>query len=78
MTLNTEQLSRCIATLEKSLFLLEHATPDSLEFEIYRNAAVKGFELTLETAGKLLRKTLKTYFTIPKVVDDLIFNPSLM
>ena len=77
MTLNTEQLSKCIITLEKSLQLLNTVELSSVEYEIYRNATVKGFELTLETAGKLLRKKLKSYFTLPREVDDLIFKDVL-
>lgn len=77
MTLNTDQLSRCVLTLERSLQLLNTVEQNSLEYEIYRNATVKGFELTLETAGKLLRKKLKSYFTLPKEVDDLIFKDVL-
>lgn len=77
MTLSTEQLHKCVLTLEKSLQLLNQSDSDSLEYEIYRNATVKGFELTLETAGKLLRKKLKLYFTLPKEVDDLIFKDVL-
>lgn len=77
MTLNTEQLHKCILTLEKSLQLLNIAEPESLEYDIFRNATVKGFELTLETLGKLLRKKLKSYFTLPKEVDDLVFKDVL-
>jgi uncharacterized protein YutE (UPF0331/DUF86 family) len=41
---------------------------------IFRNAVVKGYELTLETAGKLLLKALKSYFANPKEVDRLVFK----
>jgi Nucleotidyltransferase substrate binding protein like len=77
MTLNTTQLTQCVNTLERSLELLGKANKESLEYEVFRNATIKGFELPLETTGKLLRKTLKTYFTIPKEVDDLIFKEVL-
>ena len=58
MSLNTEHLLRCIHTLESSLAMLDQAEGDSIEFEVYRNAVVKGFELVLETTGKLLLKVL--------------------
>lgn len=74
MTLNTEHLKRCIATLNQSLVLLKQSKPESLEYEIFRNAIVKGYELTLETAGKLLKKILKPYFASPKEVDQLVFK----
>ena len=74
MTLNTEQYAKCIQTLEMSLTLLKQAVSDSIEYEIYRNAVVKGFELALETGGKLLRKALKAYTGNPRDVDALTFE----
>jgi len=77
MALNTDHLLNCIRTLESSLQYLKNTSPDSLEYEIFRNAAVKGFELTLEASGKLLRKALKFYESNPKVVDELVFKDVL-
>lgn len=77
MTLNTDHFARCITTLESSLVLLNGADPRSIDYEIFRNAVVKGFELTLETAGKLLRKALKAYTGKPRDVDRLTFKDLL-
>jgi nucleotidyltransferase substrate binding protein (TIGR01987 family) len=77
MSLRTEHLARCIQTLEASLEALGKTPADSIEYEIYRNAAVKGFELTLETAGKLLRKAAKSYTGNPRAVDDLTYKEVL-
>lgn len=77
MPLNTDHLLRCIRTLESSLAMLRHAQPDSVEYEVFRNAVVKGFELTLETTGKLLRKALKAYGGNPKSVDELTYKDVL-
>src|SRR5690242_5386110 len=77
MNLNTTHLLRCIQTLESSLAMLQRSKPDSIEYEIYRNAVVKGFELTLETAGKLLRKALKTFTGAPRSVDTLVYKDVL-
>lgn len=77
MKLNTEHYVRCIKTLETSLILLERADPKSIDYEIFRNAVVKGFELTLETAGKLLRKALKAYTGQPREVDALTYKDLL-
>ena len=74
MTLNTEHLKRCIQTLKSSFEMLESTDKDSVEYEIFRNAVVKGFELTLETSSKILRKKLKPFFATPKDVDKLIFK----
>lgn len=38
---------------------------------------VKSFELALETAGKLLRKILKTYVAAPREIDVLVFKDVL-
>ncbi len=37
--------------------LLRQATPGSVEYDVYRNAIIKGSELALETGGKLLGKS---------------------
>lgn len=77
MNLNTDHYARCIRTIEVSLIQLEKTDPESIEFEIFRNAVVKGFELTLEIAGKLLRKALKLYTGRPRDVDALTYKDVL-
>lgn len=77
MNLNTDHLARCTRTLESSLALLDKAEPESIDYEVYRNAVVKGFELVLETSGKLLRKALKAYGGSPKAVDELFYKDVL-
>ncbi|MEA3239955.1 MAG: HI0074 family nucleotidyltransferase substrate-binding subunit [Pseudomonadota bacterium] len=74
MTLNFDNLARCIQTLDRSLYHLEHSGPDSEDYEMYRNAVIKGFELTLETSGKLLRKVLREYMANPNIVNSLVFK----
>jgi nucleotidyltransferase substrate binding protein (TIGR01987 family) len=69
MSLQTEHLARCVQTLEASLKFYKEAEAGSMLSEVYRNAVVKGFELTLETAGKLLRRALKSYGPSPRTVD---------
>lgn len=77
MNLNTDHYARCISTLETSLIHLNAADRESIDFEIFRNAVVKGFELTLETAGKLLRRALKAYTGRPREVDALTYKDVL-
>jgi len=74
MYISTAHLERSLQTLEASLNELRKAPPESIEFEIYRNAVIKGFELTLEVCGKLLRKALKAYGGSPKEVDRLAYK----
>lgn len=59
--LNAHHLRRCIETLSYSLTLYQQAREGEIQQEVYRNAIVKGFELTQEVAFKLLRKALKAY-----------------
>lgn len=61
MTLSTEHLQRRIATLESSLAFYLEAEPESIDQEVFRNAVVKGYELTQETSFKLLKRALKDF-----------------
>lgn len=72
--INTEYLERCIETLEKSYSMIKTAQEGSIEYEMYRNSLVKGFEMTLEQSGKLLKKRLVPYFPSKKHVDILTFK----
>ncbi len=74
MVLNFDNLGRSIQTLSRSLFHLENSEPDSEDYEVYRNAVIKGFELTLETSGKLLRKVLGEYMANPQAVNNLVLK----
>ena len=77
MKLDFDHLQRCSLTLERSLQSLAKAEAESIDYEVFRNAVIKSFELTLETAGKLLRKVLRQYVGSPKTVDALIFKDVL-
>lgn len=59
--LNVDQLLRCMKTLNSSLAFYQQAENGSIEQEVFRNAIVKSYELTQETAFKLLKKALKAY-----------------
>lgn len=72
-----DHLVRCLDTLEASLGMLNRARPESMDYEVFRNAVVKGFELTLDLSVKLLRKVLKEYTGRPGEVDALTFKDTL-
>lgn len=74
MALNTNHLKRCIETLQMANQRLSVAEPESIDYEMFRNALVKGFELTLETSGKLLRKALKPYGGSSREIDALTYK----
>lgn len=78
MALTVDQLLRTAATLEQALLALHKTPPDQgIVYDLYRNAAIKTFELSLETVGKLLRKALKAFGGSPRGVDALVFNDVL-
>ena len=63
MSLNADHLLRVVATLERSLMALKKAQDekDELGYDMFRNSAVKSFELAMETSGKLLRKAIEPW-----------------
>lgn len=69
MILNTDHLKRCIRTMQSSLIMYEEAEPESIDQEVFRNAIVKGYELTQETAFKLVKKALKDFGHGAKKLD---------
>ena len=74
MKIDTTFLERCIAALAKAHSLLLKSEIDSVEYDIFRSACIKEFEIILEQAGKLLRKAIKPYFHSPKEVDKMVFK----
>jgi nucleotidyltransferase substrate binding protein (TIGR01987 family) len=74
MTLDTAYYERCISTLEKAYTLLVGADAKHIEYDMYRSACIKEFEIILEQSGKLLRKILKPYFSSVKALDKLYFK----
>lgn len=72
--IDTSYLERCIRTLDKAYGLLQKTKPEEIEYDMYRSACVKEFEIILEQCGKLLRKCLKPYFHSSKAVDQLFFK----
>ena len=74
MDIDTRFYLRCINTLEHAYNLLMQSDPTDLDYDMYRSACVKEFELILEQSGKLLNKALKPYFHSSKSVDRLPFK----
>ena len=74
MSINTDYLEKCIETLEKAYTLIQKTEEGSIDYEMYRNSLVKGFEMTLEQGGKLLKKRLEPYFATKKSLDALTFK----
>lgn len=75
MSLSVQHLRHTADTLEQAIIHLQ-TTPaeNTVLYDLFRNACIKSFELSLETSGKLLRKLLKLYAGSPKEIDRLVFN----
>ena len=74
MILDTRYLERCISTLERALSLLHNVSEEEIDYDMYRSACVKEFEIILEQSGKLLKKVLRPYFSTSREVDQLVFK----
>jgi hypothetical protein len=72
--IDTSYLQKCVLALDRAYSQLQNYSEEEIEFEIYRSAIVKEFEIILEQSGKLLKKVLKPYFHSPKAVDRLYFK----
>ena len=74
MIIDTTFYTRCIRTLEEAHNLLAQHAPETIEYEMFRSASIKEFEIILEQSGRLLKKCLKPYFHTSKAVDALTFK----
>jgi nucleotidyltransferase substrate binding protein (TIGR01987 family) len=60
--------------LQRAYNLLSKYDKEEIEYEIYRSAVIKEFEIILEQSGKLLKKVLKPYLHTNRAVDKLMFK----
>jgi len=74
MRIDTAYYERCVNTLEKAHGLLLETDPEKIDYDMYRSACVKEFEIILEQSGKLMRKALKPYLHSSRSVDKLYFK----
>ena len=72
--IDTTYLNKCNLALERAYGRLLKYEESDIEYEIYRSAVIKEFEIILEQSGKLLKKALRPYFHSNKAVDKLIFK----
>jgi len=72
--LDTTYIKRCNLALQRAFEYLTKYDEDEIEYEMYRSAVIKEFEIVLEQSGKLLKKLLKPYLHTNKAVDKLNFK----
>lgn len=72
MQIETSYYERCIDTLERAHELLLKANSENIEYDMYRSACIKEFEIILEQSGKLLRKN--SISTHQRLLNDFILK----
>ncbi len=72
--LDLKHYYRCIDALERASQALTDVDRDSVEYELFRSAAVKEYELIVEQAGKLLRKALRPWLPSKRALDRLTYK----
>ena len=77
MRIKVTHLQRCLDTLEAALSSLHGETAGTVLYDVFRHAVIKGFELSLETSGNLLRRALKAYGGSPGNIDALVYKEVL-
>ncbi|MCL1078748.1 nucleotidyltransferase [Parashewanella spongiae] len=74
MPIDTRYLSKCIKTLFEAKKKLNELESTDIQYDIYRAACVKEFEIIIEQSGKLLKQALIPYFHSIKAVKTLSFK----
>ncbi len=74
MPIDIQFVARCIDSLDHAQQKLHQIKVSDIEYDIYRAACVKEFEIILEQIGKLLRKAISPYLPSDKAAKQLIFK----
>ena len=69
--INTDYLLRCIEALDRANKKIQNLDSSDYDYDIYRAACVKEFEIILELSGKLLKKVLRAFMATHKAADQL-------
>ena len=72
--INTDNLTRCVETLEAALGGLRGEEPGSQMYNVFRGACVNEFQVILELTASLLRRRLRPYFATVSQVNELTFG----
>ena len=72
--IQTTHARKCLATLSHALAALNKAEAVSLDYDVFRAACVKEFEIVLEQCGSLIKKSLRDYVSSPRQIGELNFK----
>ena len=76
-SIDTDNLTRCVQTLETALGGLERETPGSPMHNVFRGACQYEFQAILEITASLLRRRIRRYFATVNQVNELTFAGAL-
>lgn len=74
MHIDTTFLERCIEALSSALGKLNGQKEQDIDYDIYRSACIKEFEIIVEQAGKLTKKAIKPFMPSARAVDQLTYK----
>ncbi|MDR0869251.1 MAG: nucleotidyltransferase substrate binding protein [Planctomycetaceae bacterium] len=66
--------NRCIEILETAFSRFQTKKEPDIEYDVYRSACVKEFELIMEQSGRLLRKTIEPFLAGGAAANRLTFR----
>jgi Nucleotidyltransferase substrate binding protein like len=72
--IQTSHAKKCLATLAYALAALNKADAASQDYDVFRAACVKEFEIVLEQCGMLLKKSLYDFVAHPRLINELNFK----
>ena len=72
--LNIDYFSRCIKILDSAYQSIKQSGIKKIDYDIYRSACIKEFEIILEQCGHLLKKRLGEFVAVKKQLDKLNFK----
>ena len=70
-------MENCLDSVQRAYGGLLEKVAGSFEYDVYRSACVKEFELLLEVAVKLVRRVLREYVTSTGALADMTFKEVL-
>ena len=72
--LNIDYFSRCVEVLDSAHKSIRRSDVGKIDYDIYRSACIKEFEIILEQCGNLLKKRLGEFVAVKKELDKLNFK----
>ena len=72
--LNVDYFSRCVEVLDSAYRSIKKSDVKKIDYDIYRSACIKEFEIILEQCGSLLKKRLREFVAVKTQLDKLNFK----